>query len=119
MTTSMQATRAPAAKKVEITGHLLVLELCDGRTVSVPLDWYPRLADASPEERAYWELIGPGIGIHWPALDEDISVEGVLQGRRSGESAESLNRWRAARSRRTHPGPRSIRGKQRARQTEP
>jgi len=114
MTTSNLATQTPAAKTLEITDRTLVVELCDGRTVSVPLEWYPRLVEASPGERGRWELTGPGIGIHWPDLDEDISVEGLLQGRRSGESAASLDRWRAARKRRTHAHPSGGRGKRHA-----
>ena len=75
------------------------MELRDGRTVSVPLRWYPRLAHGSPRERERWELIGPGVGIDWPALDEDISVEGLLQGRPSGESDASFQRWLTSRRR--------------------
>jgi hypothetical protein len=77
----------------------LTVELVDGRAVSVPLAWYPRLAEASRVERRQWEFIARGVGIHWPAVDEDISVEGLLRGLRSGESAASLNRWRASRRR--------------------
>ena len=99
MTTSAPATEAATAKHVRVTQGTLVVELHDGRTVSVPLDWYPRLAHGSPSERRQWELIGPGIGIHWPALDEDISVEGLLQGRPSGESTQSFRRWLASRKR--------------------
>jgi hypothetical protein len=71
----------------------LIVDLHDGRTVSVPLSWYPRLAYGSAKERQQWELIGPGIGIHWPALDEDISIEGLLKGMPSGESPDSFSRW--------------------------
>ena len=99
MTTSSVAVETAAAKKVRVTDRALVVELCDGRVVSVPLAWYPRLAEASPRERRRWELLGPGIGIHWPDLDEDISIEGLLQGSRSGESAASLDEWRATRTR--------------------
>jgi hypothetical protein len=88
---------AAAAQNVRVTDRALVVELRDGRVVSVPLVWYPRLAEGSPRERKRWELLGPGIGIHWPELDEDISVEGLLAGARSGESAASLNAWRAGR----------------------
>jgi len=97
MTTSSAAVETAAAKDVRVTDRALIVELLDGRVVSVPLAWYPRLADGSPAERRRWELLGPGIGIHWPALDEDISVEGLLQGLPSGESKESLNAWRAIR----------------------
>jgi hypothetical protein len=98
-----------AAKTVRVTSEALIVELRDGRTLSVPLKWYPRLAEGSPAERRQWQLIGPGIGIHWPALDEDISIEGLLRGLPSGESAASLDRWRATRKRaaRGHCNPRS------------
>lgn len=99
MTTSSVATETAAAKNVRVTDRALVVELRDGRVVSVPLAWYPRLAEGSPTERRRWELLGPGIGIHWPDLDEDISVEGLLRGLPSGESRASLNEWRAARKR--------------------
>jgi hypothetical protein len=90
---------------------MLVVELRDGRSVSVPLSWYPRLADATPRERRNWELIGPGLGVHWPDLDEDVSVEAVLAGLGSNESSASLRRWRASRrrpvQRRSQPSARS------------
>ena len=88
---------AAAAQSVRVTDRALVVELRDGRVVYVPLTWYPRLAEGSPRERRRWELLGPGIGIHWPELDEDISVAGILAGARSGESATSLKAWRARR----------------------
>jgi hypothetical protein len=99
MRTSSVATDTAAAKNVRVTDRALVVELRDGRVVSVPLAWYPRLAEGSPGERRRWELLGPGIGIHWPDLDEDISVEGLLQGLPSGESAASLKTWRTTRRR--------------------
>jgi len=99
MSTSSPATEAATAKSVRITADALSVELRDGRTVSVPLSWYPRLSEGTPSERRHWDLIGPGIGIHWPALDEDISVEALLRGLASNESAPSLQRWRAARRR--------------------
>lgn len=76
----------PEAMTVSATEDTLTAELADGRTISIPLPWYPRLVHASPEERSNWELIGGGQGINWPDLDEDISVEGLLAGRKSGES---------------------------------
>jgi hypothetical protein len=85
------AMEAAAVKNVRVTDRALVVELRDGRVVSVPLAWYPRLAEGSPRERRKWELLGPGIGIHWPDLDEDISVDGLLRGLPSGESIASLN----------------------------
>ena len=78
---------------VTITGDALKVELSDGCSISVPLAWYPRLLNGTPEERSQWRLIGGGTGIHWPELDEDISVENLLTGRASGESQRSLKRW--------------------------
>ena len=99
MATSSLATETAAAKNIKVTQDSLVVELRDGRSVSVPLKWYPRLAEGRPSERRRWELIGPGIGIHWPDLDEDISVEALLLGLPSNESPSSLQRWRASRRR--------------------
>jgi hypothetical protein len=84
------------ARAVRVTDEHLIVELTDGRELSVPLSWYPRLSHGRPDERARWEIIGRGDGIHWPDLDEDISVEGLLVGRRSGERRESIERWLAA-----------------------
>jgi hypothetical protein len=97
MNASSPATETATAKNVKVTADTLMVELRDGRTVSVPINWYPRLAQGTPAERRRWKLIGPGIGIHWPALDEDISTEALLFGLASNESAASLQRWRAAR----------------------
>jgi hypothetical protein len=99
MSISSLATETAAAKNVTVTADALVVELRDGRTVSVPVSWYPRLSEGTPRERRQWLLIGPGIGIHWPALDEDISVEALLLGLPSNESATSLQRWRNGRRR--------------------
>jgi hypothetical protein len=81
------------AQRVVVTDDALIVDLVDGRTISVPLSWYPRLAYGSSAERSRWRFIGDGEGIHWPDLDEDISVEGLLAGRRSGESQRSLGKW--------------------------
>ena len=78
---------------VKITEENLTVDLEDGRIISVPIAWYPRLWHGSQQEREHWRLIGGGGGIHWPELDEDISIEGLILGRRSGESQRSLNRW--------------------------
>ncbi len=67
-------------KDVRIDADTLGVDLMDGRTITVPLAWYPRLTDASPEQRAHWEVAGAGYGIHWPDLDEDLSTEGLLRG---------------------------------------
>ena len=66
------------ASNVGVTDDELVVHLVDGRTVAVPLEWFPRLRDATPEERADWRLIGRGVGIHWERLDKDVSVRGLL-----------------------------------------
>ncbi len=87
----------PAATNVVVTDDTLTVDLSDGRTISVPLAWYPRLVHASEKERATWRLVGRGEGIHWPALDEDISVEGLIAGKPSGESQRSFAKWLAAR----------------------
>jgi hypothetical protein len=71
--------------------------LSDGRTITIPLAWFPRLFHATPDERGHWRWIGGGIGIHWPELDEDIAIEDLVLGRPSGESQTSLRRWPAAR----------------------
>ena len=101
MNISSLATETAFARAVRVTSDTLTVELRDGRTVSVPLSWYPRLAEGTPAERRRWKLIGPGIGIHWPALDEDISVDALLRGLGSNESAASLKKWRASRRRPT------------------
>jgi hypothetical protein len=88
----------PDAVAVKTTEEALVIELHDGRVLSVPLAWYPRLVNASPEERSNWHFIGNGQGIHWDTLDEDISVENLLAGHHSGESQSSLKRWLEQRS---------------------
>ena len=93
MTTLAVKIEIPNAYKVNVTDDTLTVELDDGRTVSVPLAWYPRLLNASTEEKKNWRLIGNGRGIHWEAIDEDISVEGILFGRPSGESHVSFKKW--------------------------
>jgi len=97
MTSSLTEIAVPAATNVGVTEDTLTVDLSDGRTISVPLAWYPRLAHGTPEERVKWRLIGRGEGIHWPELDEDISVEGLIAGKPSGESQASLARWIAQR----------------------
>jgi hypothetical protein len=93
MTSSLIEIVVSAATNVDVTDDTLTVDLSDGRTISVPLSWYPRLAHGTREERATWRLIGRGEGIHWPQLDEDISVEGLIAGRPSGESQLSLAGW--------------------------
>lgn len=99
MTTSAVDLNIPDAVGVTITNDTLSVELSDGRMIAVPLEWYPRLVHATPEERNRWRLIAHGHGIHWDELDEDISVEGLIAGRPSGESQASLARWLEGRQR--------------------
>ena len=80
-------------RNVTVSEDSLQVDLEDGRTIIVPLVWYPRLWYGTPEERNRFEIIGDGTLIHWPDLDEDLSVSGLLAGRRSGESPRSLKRW--------------------------
>jgi hypothetical protein len=86
------------AENVAITEDTLTVELSDGRTLSAPLAWFPRLSPASPEERNTWRLIGKGHGIHWEDVDEDISVESLGAGKPSGESQDSFKKWLQSRA---------------------
>ena len=97
MTISTVELEVPGATKITVTDILLTADLSDGRIISVPLVWYPRLVHATEDERNNWELHAGSQHIHWAELDEDISVEGLLAGRRSGESQASLKRWLGAR----------------------
>lgn len=83
----------PKVENVIVTDETLSVELSDGRTISVPLAWYPRLLNATEKEKKNWRLIGSGVGIHWEDIDEDISVKALLLGRASGESQQSLKKW--------------------------
>ncbi|HEY7550283.1 MAG TPA: DUF2442 domain-containing protein [Hyphomicrobiaceae bacterium] len=87
----------PPATSAVVTDDALIVELSDGRSVSAPLAWYPRLLQATAEERRKWRLVAQGEGIHWPDIDEDISVASLIAGRPSTESAASLQRWLAGR----------------------
>jgi hypothetical protein len=89
MSTSAEAQ----PKVVTITEDALTVSLADERTISVPLEWFPRLVHASAAERENWRLIGQGEGLHWPDLDEDINIHDLLLGRRSAESRSSFERW--------------------------
>ncbi len=97
MNTSVIELRVARAQNVQVTDDELIVALDDGRTIAVPLAWYPRLLHGTKEERNNWQLIGAGEGIHWPDLDEDISIEHLLAGIPSGESQRSLQKWLAAR----------------------
>lgn len=93
--------RLARAQSVEVSDEALTVGLDDGRTISLPLGWYRRLVHATAEERGRWRLIADGVGIHWPHLDEDISVEKILAGQRSGERQRSFKRWLEQRAKRT------------------
>jgi len=98
MSSSASELQWGRAVRVTVTKDALAVDLTDGRTVIAPLTWYPRLLHGTSGERKRWRPIGRGEGIHWPDLDEDISVEGLLAGRPSGESQGSFKRWLADRS---------------------
>ena len=93
MSTSATEIRHAVAKDVEVTRDELKVVLDDGRTITAPIAWYPRLLHGTSRERARWRLVGGGSGIHWEALDEDVSVEGLLAGSPSSESQASFARW--------------------------
>jgi hypothetical protein len=93
MSTSVVNQQIPSAQDVKVTDDTLSVDLGDGRTISVPLAWFPRLVHATQEERNNWRLIGNGEGIHWETLDEDISIVGLLAGNASGESQASFKKW--------------------------
>lgn len=93
MNISAVEIEVPVAKNVQVTKDTLTVDLSDGRTISVPLEWFPRLLHATAKERNNWRLIGKGQGIHWESIDEDISVEGLIAGRPSGESQVSFRKW--------------------------
>lgn len=97
--TTLVLEKEPVAVNVTVTNEKLTVDLDDGRSIVVPLEWYPRLVCASQEERNNWRLLGGGYAIEWPDLDEHIGVEGLLAGRRSGESRKSFERWLASRQR--------------------
>ena len=87
----------PIAVQVAVTEDDLTIDLSDGRRIFIPLAWYPRLLNASDMERQNWQLLGDGYAIEWPDVDEHIGIEGLLAGRHSGESPQSLGRWLASR----------------------
>ena len=83
----------PVATDVTISRTSFTVNLIDGRSLIVPLEWYPRLYHATMAQRNHWRLLGDGYAIEWPDLDEHIGIEGLLAGRRSGESERSVQRW--------------------------
>ena len=97
MSISVVEARVPEVSQVYVSDDELSVELSDGRSLTVPTCWYPRLAFGTSEERANWTIIDAGRGVHWADLDEDVSLEGLLLGQGSQESQTSLKRWLDAR----------------------
>ena len=97
MSSSTVESALPVVTNAVVDDEALSVDLNDGRTVTVPLTWYPRLVHGRPGERSNWRLIGGGRGVHWPDLDEDVSVDNLLRGQPSSESQASLQRWLQAR----------------------
>ena len=96
MTTLVLETE-PLATQIEVTDEKLIVNLADGRSLIIPLSWYPRLLHATQKERENWEILGDGYVIAWDDLDEHIGIEGLLAGKSSGESDRSFERWLTAR----------------------
>lgn len=96
--TTLTLETEPLVAQVNVTNEKLIVDLIDGRSLIVPLSWYPRLLHASQEERQNWQLLGDGYAIEWIDLDEHIGVEGLLAGRQSGESHHSFENWLTTRS---------------------
>ncbi|MER3435580.1 MAG: DUF2442 domain-containing protein [Leptolyngbya sp. ERB_1_1] len=95
--TTLTLETEPSAEQVTVTHDRLIVDLADGRILSVPLSWYPRLMFASDAERQNWQILGDGDAIEWTDLDEHIGIEGLLAGRRSGESQKSFQHWLSTR----------------------
>ena len=93
MSTSVIEVAIAGIRTISVSDESLTAHLADGRTISVPLGWYPRLLHATHDERNHWRLVGDGEGIHWPDLDEDVSAENIVLGQPSGESQRSFQRW--------------------------
>src|SRR5437899_13062403 len=93
MSSSVLEIQAARAQSASVSDEALTVDLVDGRTIIVPLAWFPRLWHGSLQERDHFEIFGDGAYIHWPDLDEDMTVEGLLAGRRSGEGLQSLRKW--------------------------
>jgi hypothetical protein len=95
---SSTADQVVTAANARVADDVLTVELSDGRVISVPISWYPRLSHGTDTERENWRFIAAGRGIHWPELDEDVSVENLLSGKQSGESQASFKKWLESRS---------------------
>ena len=93
MPSAVMIASFPRAVNIVVTDDTLQVDLEDGRTISVPIGWFPRLAHGTPDERDNFEISGAGHGIYWPDLDEDIGIEGLLLGKKSMESPTSFKKW--------------------------
>lgn len=96
--TTLTLETEPLAAQVRLTDETLTVDLVDGRSLTIPLSWYPRLLHASQAERQNWQLLGEGYAIEWVDLDEHIGIEGLIAGRHSGESHQSFEPWLAMRA---------------------
>jgi len=101
MSTSRSNGESVRAQNVRVSRDAFSVDLTDGRTIVIPLEWFPRLVYGTAKERKSWRLVGQGHGIHWPDLDEDISVENLLAGNPSGESQRSFKKWLEQRGKKT------------------
>jgi len=107
MSSSVIETQEARAQSVRLDEEALTVDLVDGRTIIVPLVWFPRLWHGTPHERGHFEIFGDGAYLHWPDLDEDLTVAGLLSGRQSGENPQSLQKWLDSRKAISpFPGPR-------------
>jgi hypothetical protein len=93
MSSSIAEIQEARAQSVRLTDDAVTVDLVDGRTIIVPLVWFPRLWHGTPRERNHFEIFGDGAYLHWPDLDEDLTIAGLLAGRRSGEGRQSLKKW--------------------------
>ncbi len=100
-------TQEARARSVTVTEEAITVDLVDGRTIIVPLAWFPRLWHGTSRERNHFEIFGDGVYIHWPDVDEDLTVAGLLAGQRSGESPRSLRKWLDSRKKKSTPAPRA------------
>ncbi len=101
--TTLTLEAEPLAASISVGHTRLVVDLIDGRSLVIPLEWYPRLMHGSLEERDNWQLLGEGYAIEWPDLDEHIGIEGLIAGRPSSESKRSLEKWLSERKESKQP----------------
>ena len=105
MNSSVAEIQEARAQSARLGEEALTVDLVHGRTIIVPLAWFPRLWHGTPQERNHFELFGDGAYIHWPDLDEDLTVPGLLAGQQSGETPQSLKKWLASRKAKQRPSP--------------